>query len=85
MKTLSRIVFLSFFTLTTSVCAQQPPMTIISSWDFENVGAARRYIEKYQVPELDRMVEEGKILNWGICNTTWPMSMISSIGMSSTE
>lgn len=58
-------IFFFFFTLSTTVFAQQPPMTIISSWDFENVGAARRYIEKYQVPELDRLVEEGKILNWG--------------------
>lgn len=40
-------------------------MTIISSWDFENVGAARKFIETYQVPELDRLVDEGKILNWG--------------------
>lgn len=65
MKALTRIVFFFFFVVSISAYSQQPPMTIISSWDFENVGAARRYIEKYQVPELDRMVDEGKILNWG--------------------
>ena len=59
------LILISTFAVTSLLYSQQPPMTIISSWDFENVGAARKFIETYQVPELDRLVDEGKILNWG--------------------
>ncbi len=62
---MKKLLLLFFIPLSISVFAQQPPMTIISSWDFDNVGAARKFIETYQVPELDRLVDEGKILNWG--------------------
>ena len=62
MKSISLVLA---FVITSFLSAQQPPMTIISSWDFDNVGAARKFIETYQVPELDKLVDEGKILNWG--------------------
>ena len=65
MKNLTKLFFVCLFTVSISAYAQQPPMTIISSWDFENVGEAIKFINKYQVPELDKLVEEGKILNWG--------------------
>lgn len=55
-----------------SICAQGPTVVLSQNkCDYGKIAAINQSMSEIGAPVLDRLVEEGKLLNWGVLEHSW--------------